>query len=696
MKLKTFLSRTMSVCMVTSVMCLNFACAGDEPAPDLTPDKPDNGEVSFQIEIPDGSGSGTASSPVVVAAGEDLDMAISQTSSYTDPNGKVFTCEPQATISLSARLDTVVAKDLASLTSVKDDADVKTSASGSDPVVHKTLQKLNVGGQEIDIDLRHEIYTITNSANQKIEMPYVKLNPATLGNANATEETPQGRAAVAVSTVTVRPLVASRAQTLTDSTMYEVNVRMNLTLESVNSKADNAQTLELLVSYVGVVETTTTLEDPKAELSYVWEVKSGTNSVASPFVQTDRNPMEIRMVQTSVYTDELNNEFSCEPLAKIAVSVPQDTVWAASLEDLKKPVETSGAVGEENTSATQIFSVGGNRISLDWSFELGQALEDKNVVMPYYKLSPVKLKDVTEKELEVADAATSEKDIAAYEITATFVQTATAAGFAGDFPQSFDIEYVVKYIGAVKVTVVDVVYTKGYGWLEAHDNLPLRSYVTVTRETVYSNGKRKTETYKSPNYMMDILCSAMLPKSEYPFKLSLSDDEYIYFQAFDNSVHEDYRWISYYKTGVPDMSKLSYRSIEDYDCLPCGPEYWDKYQYMEGDGYFGISSPHNQGWYTKWYIHRYMFGLDYADYHEGVSMHRYEIEAGFYDSFYYFADTDTVIDFWDWRMTAENKFTEESAQIAEGPARVFKHECKAHYLGRDFYIATVDTVYQNK
>ncbi len=680
--------------MVASVMCLSSACDGDEPTPEPTPDKPNNGEVSFQVEIPNGSGSGTASSPVVVPTGEALNMAISQTSSYTDPSGKVFTCEPQATISLSAQLDTVVAKDLTNLTSVKDVPDVQSSTSGSAPVVHKTLQKLNVGGQEIDIDLRHEIYTITNSANQKIEMPYIKLNQAKLGSANATEETPQGRAAVAVSAVTVRPLAMSRAQTVTDSTMYEVNVRLNLTLESVNSKANNSQTLEFLVSYVGVVETTTTLEDPKAELSYVWDVKSGTNSTASPFVQTDRNPMEIWMAQTSVYTDELNNKFSCEPKAKITISVPQDTVWADSLEDLKKLVETSDAVGKENTSATQIFTVGGKQISLDWSYELGQTLEDKNVVMPYYKLSPVTLKDTTEKELEVANTATSEKNIAAYEITATFVQKVTAAGYAGDFTQSFDIEYVVKYIGAMEVTIADVVYTKGCEWLEAHDNLPLRSNVSITREIIYSNGKRTTEKYQSPNYMTDLLRNCDNESGEVNGQTNLSDDEVINF-TWCSDFTNDYNFCSYYKTGVPDLSKLSYRKFEDYDHEPGGPEYWDKYHYMEGEGTWGTVKA--QGWYTKIVGHQYKWVVDYADclnLTTGIRLH--QIETGFYDSFYYFADTDTVVDFWDWRMTVEDTFTEESAQIAEGPARVFKHECKARYLDRNFYAATVDTVYQNK
>ncbi|MCM1296659.1 MAG: hypothetical protein NC311_14065 [Muribaculaceae bacterium] len=697
MKSKSLFWRAMQICMAAMMVCLCFACSEDEPAPTPTPDEPKNGEVSFNVELPGGSGSGTASSPVIVTSGEALNMAVSQKSSYTDPTGKVYTCEPLATISLSAQLDTVYAKDLTSLTSVKDGSDVKSSTSGTNPVNHKTLQKFNVGGQEIAFDLMHEVFTITNSVNEKIEMPYIKVNQAKLGNANATEETPQGRAAAVVSAVTVRPLAMSRAQTITDSTMYEVNVRLNLTLESVHSKENSTQTVEFSVNYVGVVETTTTLEDPKSDLSYIWDVKSGTNSSSSPFVQEGRNPMEIWMVQTSVYTDEYTNKFTCEPKAKIIVTTPQDTVWATSVEDLRKLAETADNVGE-NTSAKQIFTVGDKQVSVDWSYELGQTLNDKNVVMPYYKLSPAKLKNVSMKEVDGANTATSEKNIAAYEITATFAQTATADGFAGDFPQSFDIEYVVKYIGAVEVSIVDVVYTKGYEWLEAHDNLALRANVTITREIVYSNGKRETEKYQSANYMFTLTGASSNPygRSGY-LEIPLSDGECLSFlNNRETNFYDDVTAIYTTKTGVPNLNKLSHRVYADGFYEPFGEEYRSLYRKEYSEQAFGEDN-HEEGWYVRWAVHNRIVSLMYEDYDEvDYGIRRYILDTGHYDLFYYFKDTDTVVDFADKQPERSYSFTEESAQIAEGPARVFKHECKVRYLERDFYIATVDTVYQNK
>lgn len=47
-------------------------------------------------------------------------------------------------------------------------------------------------------------------------------------------------------------------------------------------------------------------------------------------------------------------------------------------------------------------------------------------------------------------------------------------------------------------------------------------------------------------------------------------------------------------------------------------------------------------------------------------------------------------------MKRDYSFSVEDIVIPEGPAKVYKHECKARYLGKDFYIATVDTVYQYK
>lgn len=703
METKTFLWRAMHGCMVALAICLCPACSEDDPAPGPTPDKPDNGEVNFTIDLPGGSGSGTTSSPVAVTSGDDFNLEITQTSSYTDPNGQVITREPKASIALNVRMDTVVARDLASLTSVKDVADVKTTTSGTSPARHLTAQKLEIGGQEISLDLAYEVYTVTNSANRNIEMPYIRLNPAKVGSANTTEETPEGRVALAVSAVKVRPLAMSRAGTVTDSTMYEVEVRFNIGLESMNTKESSSQALEFSTTYVGIVETTTTLEDPKAELSYVWNAMSGTNSIASPFVQTKKQDMELWLEQTSVYTDEYLNRYTSEPKAKIKISAMQDTVRVSSVEGLTKLVETTGDVSGEATSATQIFAVGDKNISIDWSYEKAASPEGMSIDMPYYRLSPIGLKGISANKLEDSNTEISERNEDVYEITATFAQTVTAEGMSGDYPQSFEVEYVVTYIGAVEVQLVDVRYNRRYEWFDAHDNLALRACYIIDRELVYSNGETKTEEYRSGNYMVDINLGNSNPRGTASYlEFPLNNGEVMKFFPGTLVLTDDYNTIACYKTAVPDINKLSHKVTVDSYFDPQDRELF-KHEYLGTR--FGTDDP-EEGWYVWWAVHNHVLSVRYEDYTEFdddspesenyKAIRRSRLNPGFTKRFYYFKDTDTIVDFTDMEMKRDYKVTVEETVIPEGPARIYKHECNAHYLGKDFYIAIVDTVYQEK
>lgn len=55
-----------------------------------------------------------------------------------------------------------------------------------------------------------------------------------------------------------------------------------------------------------------------------------------------------------------------------------------------------------------------------------------------------------------------------------------------------------------------------------------------------------------------------------------------------------------------------------------------------------------------------------------------------------------IIEFPEYRMTCEVDFREENISFNGSPAKVFTNEIKGKYLGKDFYAATVDTVYQIK
>ncbi|MCM1324842.1 MAG: hypothetical protein NC218_12065 [Acetobacter sp.] len=442
---------------IVAAMCVCvWSCSSDDPTPEPNPDpKPhpdpkENGEVTFDIKLPVGNGNGTATSPAVVNKGEVLDMAISQKSIYTDPDGTVFTCEPTAKIVLAAKLDTVFAKDLAQLINVKEGSDVRSTTSGTAPVCAQTVQTFTIGEQNIVFDLSHEIYTYVNSAKEKIEMPYIKLNQAKLGNSGATEEKTDSRAAASIAnvTITVRPLAMSRATTLRDSTMYEVNAQFNLDIESVNAKTDTTQTLVFAVNYIGVVETITELKDPVGTVTYEWDIKSGTVSKASPFVKTAGETMEIWMDQKSTYTDAYSNGADGNPKAKIKLSVAKDTVWSENVEIFK--VLTEKTSGNEDTQfATQEFVSDLQTISLEWSYEIGTAsLLGETIPMPYYSLQKASLKDISVKSL--GNKVVSGKETELYEISVTFSQTANAENVTTKVPAEV-LEYVATFIGAVRV-----------------------------------------------------------------------------------------------------------------------------------------------------------------------------------------------------------------------------------------------------
>lgn len=163
--MKNYRSLFLAVHLTLFSALILTACGSDheetEPVADST-----TGTITFSL--PSGI-TATSASPAVVTQGQPLDMEISQKSSYTDPNGSVYTCEPKASIKLIVQQDTLYAKDLQTLISITESSDV--SESGTNPRQYKTLQKFNVGGQEVIFDLAHEIYTYVNSRQTSIEMP---------------------------------------------------------------------------------------------------------------------------------------------------------------------------------------------------------------------------------------------------------------------------------------------------------------------------------------------------------------------------------------------------------------------------------------------------------------------------------------------------------------------------------------------
>lgn len=705
MEQKSSFWRVVLMSIVAIVCACVSACSSDdpEPAPQPKPDPKESGEVVFDIKLPEGNGGGTSENPAVVQKGETLDMTISQKSSYADPDGTVFSCEPKAEIKLSAKLDTVVAKDIASLTKVKDGSDIKSGSEGTSPVRHQTVQTFEIGGQNIVFDLSHEVYSYVNSLKDKIEMPYIKINQAKLGNAQAKEEAPQGRsAAVALTGVTVRPLAISRATTVTDSTMYEVNALFNLDIESVNAKTDAKQTLVFSVTYIGVVETVTELKDPEAVVSYVWDVKSGTNSTASPFIKTAGNPMEIWMNQSSRYSDEYGNEAVGEPKAKIKLSLAQDTIWANSLDELKKIVNKSDNVAESQ-EAKQVFGNDNQDITIDWSYEVATAdMTGKEIPMPYYALEGVTLADVSVKEL--GNKVYQDKEADLYEITATFRQKATPKNITGAVV-SEEIEYVVSYVGAVEIKLVKVEYIPSGKWVDPHDNMHLAYYPKVERYRTYSNGKRI-----GPDEFYDYGHPVTLGVDSDDARTYQFDDQTftLYTPSTKNTGDSIvYRTRSFeFSTKAGDFSYELGR--EGYTSELAFTDYkWDKYTdsrlYSGADVNIAedIKTSHPESSrLTGWYFSQFIYFLDYRlkwqmTEWDNIYFFQMSIPFIFYDQF--LVIDGRRIDFTSLHNLAiRHNISQTNFSDGGKEGAIIKLEFDATYLGKRFHETRIDSLYVAK
>lgn len=666
------------------------ACGDDTPAsPDPTP-ADDNGEVSFEISNDGGTGTGTSTSPAEVSKGDTLNMVISQKSSFTDSDGTVFECEPQATIELFAKLDTVYVEDLSQLTNVQEKPEVQTSTDGQDPVVNEINQKFLIGEQYVNFDLAYEVYTYKTVEGKTIEMPYVKLNQANLGSSNATEETKSSSEAV-VKSITVKPLPKTRAS-VSDTTWYEVNAVFNLDIECMNAKTENKQNLTFSVTYLGAVTTEIELADPVKELSSAIEVLGGTNSTSSPFLSNPQEVMSLLFKQNSSYIDSYGNKMSCEPEAKIRIFAQADTIYATKKEELEGTpashdfVFTASGENPVLYSAVQLFELGVQHIQLEMSYEVYTAkdIENNEITMPYLKQNATITGAATVNELSTVTS--SKADTTFYEVKVPIKLETIDVETTDENIQT--IELVVSYIGAVvtlkeEPELVRVEYRTGYVWEEAHHNLPLLYYAKVYRDRYYSNGEVFTDEFVDNGHPAE-LNSVTGINTEFPCEeISRSEQR------------NDSIWTSECIVAVDDMSIFdSYVKMDEMN-----PGNWSEYVVsklydninLEQTDYTGSenyeSTSLQSGWYFQCFSHcQYM----YARFNK-ASMFTLYADSGMYDQF--LSIDGKIINFLEYKPIRNfSHNVEDVAQYSKG--KRLTNECTTYYLGRKFYTKTVLILYE--
>ena len=147
-------------------------------------------------------------------------MAISQISKYTDPDGSVYTCEPKAAIKLFTPYDTLYVKDFQTLTTVIEKSNVASQYNAGEKQTKKMLQTFDVGGKEVIFDVAYDIFSHVNSLQQRIEMPYIKVNSAKYGAAQPEKtDTRAEKPRVSVTGMRIVPHAPQMRGTIVDSTI---------------------------------------------------------------------------------------------------------------------------------------------------------------------------------------------------------------------------------------------------------------------------------------------------------------------------------------------------------------------------------------------------------------------------------------------------------------------------------------------
>ena len=719
------------ICGLTALaaaICLH-ACGEDDPVnpdPDPTPVvDPDNGEVTFVITNESGSGTGTVDAPAEVADGDTLSMVIRQKSSYTDSDGTVFTCEPEAKFSIHAVMDTVYAQNEDLLTKIED-SEVTTSKEGTNPVRNLTKQTIKVGPQSIKAEMLNEVYTYINKAQQAIEMPYARWNElsAESPSADEREEDAQQTKAdvnIAKTAVTLTPLAQTRA-IVSDTTLYNVNLRLYGEVEVKNAKNETKQPIVIDVNYIGAVVSSMEVPDEdNGEVSF--EIESdgiqGEGSAASPYIITPEDALNLVIHQKSRYTDIDGSTFEREPLATINASLGKDVVYAESLDQLTSLAgEAEVNTSEEGNNPvrhaiTQAYDLGGMPIDFALGYEVypyttqaGETIE-----MPYGKLNPASYGGTRTQEASAKYAARISKpavsavpqtratvnDTTMYDITATFHVELESVNAKETSKRTFvfAVTYPAGVITEKEVEDPDLVrveYRTGYTWEEAHDNLPLLYYATVYRDRYYSNGEVITDTFVDVGHMAAFIVT------RFPEFVGYSTDRGIPIEWGEQTyeINAEGFLVHTAASKVPDPSLLVAGNVsEKHDTNPGD---WDAYVvsklYNPSDFISAAEVPTNGAWSNDnresgWYFSNCGFHRNIEINYQAETLieyvSRYSFVINVYDQF--LVIDGRRIDFLKYRPDFHYNLSIENG----GGGVIVTCELRFTFMERDFYTAFIET-----
>lgn len=731
---------------VTLMLAGMTACSSDEPAnsggqtPTPTPTPVPAASTLTMTIVADqaGSGSGTAAQPFTASHSQPLNVTLSQTVTYSDAQGQQQTVNPKAVIAATVKDDTIHAADLATLTKLTEPSP-KTDTKAGNPQTVTRQQLFDIGEQEITFDLSHEIYSYTLNGKQT-ELPYAELKAPKYGAATPDQVSAtravQGFGQMPVASVTairLTPVAATtRGTTVRDTTMYDVAVSFTVEATPRNTSTTAPHTLSVEVHYTAVVENATEVPNAATSIGYELNYRSGTSDEKSPFYFSAKDQLQLEWHSDSHCTyiameDLATHVVTLNPRAAITVSAKTDTIrWGDNKESIavvscNEPTITTYSEQPQVTDCMQTFTIGGQTVNISWKYEDygSMVVEDTTVAMPYLLLEAPEVVDVSV--VETAQSQKSRTRLAGktytmpkgqtradgdsdignlqggatyYEVTVRFRQQLKAMNTQEPIEET--IEYVLTYIAEIGMELISTTYEKDYQWLEPWCDLPWRYNYIVRRIRTYSTGEKETDEFRLPvggTVPPSIILSGRISGDEY----KIDNLHFIYHELnwYDNRYDEtvkNFKFITSTKTGVPDISILSWKVFMDRD------EWTERntgnYCKVYTDTTFS-SLAAEESWYVDGFTRdRRIYILYDAPGYEDLWI-RYEGPWFAWGDYFLYLDGQ-IIDFADYRMTYDFDVKVEDASFNGAPAKVFTHECNAKYLGKDFYFATVDTVYQIK
>ena len=426
-------------------------------------------------------------------------------------------------------------------------------------------------------------------------------------------------------------------------------------------------------------------------------------------------------------TDDSNVQLELTPQTVITASVNSDECYGfednvTSVTSLEPLITVSGW-NPQTVHVRQQIMIGTQTVTFEWDYEDYGLVKTKYGVASLPTLKPLLPEVVSVTAVETAESQQASARLApmtvmleegqqqpassllsnlqggkkTYEVTVRLRQSLRGEGLSA--PYSMEENFLLKYNVEIDNGLVSTTYEKDYFWTEAHHNLPWMSYYQVHRTRTYSTGEKETDTFTYPYGHMVSLEHKMYVRGKGGYgdsEYTLYDGtKYIYHKENPSPNNDDFTLIYSYKTGVPSLNLYGVKTESEGD-------QWNERGDLSGYlspifSYEGEPLHYNpanpiEGWYSSGlYIHKRVC----LYYNSGSWLRAYSAIIKFYDSILYL--DNQLFDFSEYRMTYDFDFREQSTTLSDGtPAKVFTHECNAKYLGKDFYVALVDTVYQIK